>query len=59
MIELDGVKFYNTREMEEKIKVTVTTIKKYIHSGTLKARKVGRQWYVSENELKRLFEPDK
>ncbi len=54
-IEAAGVKLYNLKEVSEKVGLSVTTLKAYVGRGTLKARKIGRTWHVSEDELRRFL----
>ncbi len=52
-IEAAGVKLYNLKEVSEQVGLSVTTLKGYVSRGTIKGRKIGRAWHVTEDELRR------
>ena len=43
---------YSISELSEILKLHPKTILRFIHEGKIAARKIGRSWMVSENELK-------
>ena len=51
MIKLPTVTAYTIPEVAEIMHKTPEAIRKYIHSGKLRAQKVGRAWYVTEKTL--------
>lgn len=42
---------YNLKDLSIKLRITVRTLREYIKQGRLKARKIGRAYYVTEPEL--------
>lgn len=51
MIKLETTTAYTVDEVAEIIHKTRDTVLRYIHSGKLKAQKVGRPYYVTETAL--------
>lgn len=45
-------KLYSIAELSEILKLHPKTILRFIHEGKIKARKIGRSWMVSRDELK-------
>ena len=58
-----GVTLYNVREIAHLMHVTPQTVRRYINSGRLKSRKIGRVLYSSETDLRNFVKatqkPDK
>lgn len=52
MIILDNVKYYNTKELSEMLSLHIKTIQKMIREGRLKGNKIGKNYHVSEDNLK-------
>ena len=50
---------YSVKDIAEKLKLKDTTIRKYINQGRLEAYKFGRQYMVSEEDLKNFLEKQK
>jgi len=44
-------KMYDIIELSEMLHVTPLTIKRYLKNGRMQGVKIGRKWYVSENNL--------
>ncbi|MBM3702431.1 MAG: helix-turn-helix domain-containing protein [Actinobacteria bacterium] len=42
---------YKSKEVAEILKVKPVTIRRWCKSGMLKARKIGKSWYIPEEEL--------
>ena len=47
---------YTLDELAELLKVTKRTLYNYVRSGKLEAVKVGREWRVTEDQLKHFLE---
>lgn len=47
-------KMYNLSEVQEILSISRRTMMDYVHSGRVKAVKVGGKWKVSEAEVKRI-----
>lgn len=60
-MEVDGIKFFTALEVSEKLKITPTTVRRYIRDGRLAGQKVGKTFLVSEANLFRFLkiEPKK
>lgn len=55
-IKADGVRYYDIPELVKSMGVTKWTIRRWIKAGKLKARKVGRKYFVSSEGLRELLE---
>ena len=42
---------YDLKDLSNKLKISVRTLREYVKSGRLKAKKVGRAYYVTETNL--------
>ena len=42
---------YNLKDLSKKLKISVRTLREYVKSGELKAKKVGRAYYITEPNL--------
>ena len=42
---------YNLRDIQEKLQISRVTALKLLGSGKIKAQKIGRQWWVNEEDL--------
>ena len=58
MIKLENTTAYTVKEVAEILHKTPTTVRGYIKSGELKAKKVGRPWYVTEKALEEFIGGD-
>lgn len=47
---------YTVPELEELLQVKARTIRDYLRSGRLQGRKFGKEWHVTEQQLKAFFE---
>ncbi|GEM_PF-4427420 len=57
--EVAGTKIYTLKEIAGQLEITVTTLREYINNGRLKAKMIGRFWYVSEKNLREFVDtPD-
>lgn len=45
------MEYYTIKELSERLKLNIQTLRRYIKEGRLKASKVGRSYYVSEDQL--------
>ena len=55
-IEFDGITFYTTKEVAEKLKVSPETVRTYIKRSELKGKRIGNSFLVSEISLKQFLE---
>ena len=54
-IEVGDLKLYDVEELADLLHIQERTVRKLLREGTLKARKLARKWYVSEETLKEYF----
>lgn len=54
-IQVGDLKLYDVEELSEMLHIQERTIRKLLREGSLKARKLARKWYVSEDSLKEYF----
>jgi len=54
-IEVGDLKLYDVKELADLLSIQERTIRKLLREGRLKARKLARKWYVSEDSLKEYF----
>jgi excisionase family DNA binding protein len=47
---------YNLKDLSKKLNIGIPTLRKYIKRGDLKARKIGRAYYVTEPNLMAFLE---
>lgn len=50
------IKFYTVDEVAEIMRVCSQTIRRRIKSKMIKAKKIGKRYLISENQLKKLLE---
>lgn len=43
-------------EVADVLKVSIPTLKRHLYAGKLKGRKVGRQWRIEKEEVRRYYE---
>lgn len=43
---------YTVRDLSELLNTTPQTVRKYINTGRIKGKKIGRQWLVDEEAVK-------
>lgn len=55
MIKLEKTTAYTVAEVAEMLHKTPQTIRHYITTGELKAKKVGRPYYITEKALERFI----
>lgn len=51
-LQEQGLRLYDLKELEEYFGVTNRTLQRWIHSGRLKATKIGGKWKVTEQAVK-------
>ena len=49
---------YDLKDLSKKLKISIRTLRVYVKSGRLKARKVGKAYYVTEPNLMAFLDPD-
>ncbi len=56
--EIDGVRFYNVKELAGLMEVQERTITQWLREGKIPAKKLGAKWFISETALRKSLEPD-
>ena len=56
---MDMDKFYTIEDVRTFLKISDTTVRRYIKAGTLKACKFGRQYRITESALRKFVEEKK
>jgi excisionase family DNA binding protein len=57
MIIIGDLEAYDVQEVAKKLKISVYTVRKYLKEGSLKGKKVGGHWYVTQEALKNFILP--
>ena len=52
MIIIADVKMYDVQEVATMFNVHVQTVRKWIHKEQIKARRIGKGYYITESEVK-------
>jgi len=52
MKTIEGVRFYTVKDLQSELKVTQTTVLKYLSQGIIKGVKIGNTWHISEIALR-------
>ncbi len=47
----EGTPIYNLKALSEKLNIGIRTLRKYIQRGELKAKKIGKAYYITEPNL--------
>ena len=51
-------KVYQLSDISRLLRLRVVTLRRYIREGRLKAKKIGRSYYISESDLRRFLGHD-
>jgi hypothetical protein len=54
----DETLVYDLAALSKKLNLGIVPLRKYIASGMLRARKIGRKFYVTESNLLAFLDPD-
>jgi hypothetical protein len=54
----DEALVYDLKDLSNKLRISIRTLRKYITNGKLKAKLVGRAYFVTETNLMAFLEPD-
>ena len=49
---------YDLKDLSKKLKISIRTLREYIKDGKLKAKKVGKAYYIIEPNLMAFLDPD-
>lgn len=57
MIDYEGRKYYTSSEVADILNVNIETIRRWVKGGKLKARKVGRSYYIPLESIDKMLAP--
>lgn len=57
-MEDNRIPIYDLKALSEVLKINIRTLRQYIKNGSLKAKKVGRTYYVTQPNLMVFLDPD-
>ena len=49
---------YDLKDLSKKLKISIRTLREYIKNGKLKAKKIGRAYYITKPNLMAFLDPD-
>jgi len=52
MINISGFKAYDANEVAEMLCLKYRTVTRYIQAGRIRARKIGKKYYVTEEDIR-------
>jgi len=50
---------YDLKDLSKKLKISVRTLRTYVQAGELKAKKIGKAYYVTEPNLMEFLGPER
>lgn len=57
MKEIAGVKLYDVEDLQKLLELSGSAIRRYLRSGRLIGQKIGKNYYVSEDNLQEFLNP--
>ena len=48
---------YNLKDLSEKLDIGIRALRAYIKKGDLKAKKIGKSYYITESNLRAFLQP--
>ena len=58
-LEIGGVKLYTVKDIAKAMEVEEQTVRRYIKRGFLQSKKIGRNIFITEAQLKEFIEANK
>jgi len=55
-VEIAGITLYPVEALAKAFSLSPATVRRYLTSGKIKGQKLGHTWYVTEDQLRALFE---
>ena len=52
-----GTPIYTLKDLSGKLKISIRTLREYVKAGKLKAKKIGKTYYVTEHSLMDFLDP--
>jgi len=56
--DIQGTVFYTLPELSERLGIGILTLRKYVRGGRLKAKRIGKSYYVLDSSLREFLSPD-
>jgi len=53
--ELCGITYYSVTEAAEMLSIPKVTLRRYIQEGRVQATRIGRPYYITEQNLRQIF----
>ena len=57
-IQFAGETLYTTEELSKILNISKNTLRIHLREGNIKGRKIAKNWYVSEKDLKKFLKID-
>ncbi|OGF97673.1 MAG: hypothetical protein A2Z06_01310 [Candidatus Glassbacteria bacterium RBG_16_58_8] len=54
---IKGIKVYEVEDLSKILGLTEVAIRRYIRAGRIPGQKIGKRWYVSDENLKAFINP--
>ena len=54
--KLGNITLFDVKTLSKKMGLSIAVIRQYMRTGRLRGRKMGREWYVTEDALRAYFE---
>ena len=58
-VEILGIIYYNVKDAAKMMNVTPYTVREWCKNNKIKSRKIGREIYISEDEIREFLEPER
>jgi excisionase family DNA binding protein len=58
-IQIGNIRLYSLKELSENLGVTKVTLRSYLRKGKIAGRKMGTNWYVTEESLREFFNAER
>lgn len=55
MKKIGGMKLYDVKDLAKMLKVSRVTVQSYLRAGRIKGIKIGKQWQVTDANLKKFL----
>ncbi len=58
MKQIGDIKLYSVKDLHNALGVNARTIRDWFNKGRLKGRKIGNEWFITEENLKKFLNAD-
>jgi excisionase family DNA binding protein len=59
MQKINGIDLLESKDIAERLNISMPTVSKYLKDGRIKAQKIGREWYITEENLESFIRGNK